>query len=138
MRNATSLLLSPLLAGTLLLAAPQPAAAHDYGYYYGHRYDVPRVHDRYHRVRVRETYPHWLRAHRDFTHWYRLNRFRIAPHVSWHRVHDIYLADRQYHRKLKNKRHYKKYDGRNYKSKRHYKKRDGRKHRGRGKHHRGR
>lgn len=134
MRNATLLLLSPLFAGALLLAAPQPAAAHDYV----HRYDVPRVHDRYYRVRVRDAYPHWLRAHRDFAHWYRLNRFRIAPHFSWHRVYDIYRADRHYHRKARNKRHYKKYDGYKYKNKRYYKKRDGKKYRGHGKHRRGR
>lgn len=133
MRNATLLLLSPLFAGTLLLAAPQPAAAHDYV----HRYDVPRVHDRFHRVRVRQAYPHWLGAHRDFTHWYRLNHFRIAAHVSWHRVFDIYRADRQYHRKLKSKHGYRNYDGRKYKSKRHDKKRERQRHRGRSKHHRG-
>jgi len=124
MRNITLLLQSPLFAGALLFAAPQPAAAHDYLY----RYDVPQVHDRYYRISVREAYPHWLRSHRDFTHWYRLNHFRIAAHVSWHRVYGIYRADRQYHRKMKSRHHYKKYDGRKHKSK----------HRGRGKRHRGR
>lgn len=134
MRNATLLLLSPLFAGTLSLAAAQPAAAHDYL----HRYDVPRVYDRYYRVRVPQAYPHWLRVHRDFTYWYQFNHFRIAPHVSWHRVYDIYRADRHYHRKLKNKRVYGTYDGLKYKSKRHDNKRDSQRYRGRGKHHRGR
>lgn len=80
-----------LAAGVL-----QQANAHEQG----HRYPAHRYHyavpDRHYR------FPRWLRHDTAFKRWYwrsgndRIRRFR---HLGWHRVYDIYLRDRRYHKK---------------------------------------
>ena len=96
------------LVAAVLLAPAGNAEAHgvDRVHAAGHAHGQRRYgHDHYYRpyrdYRLRVWLPRWLRHDVGFRRWYGLNYYRYARHVSWHRLHRHYLADRRYHRNLR-------------------------------------
>jgi hypothetical protein len=96
MKTNTSLIkkrtICSLIFGVCLFLAGVPdASAHDSGY-------RPYVaHDDYVYGRTR-SFPAWLKRNREFRHWYLHSRYRFTRHMVWHRIYDLYLFERRYHR----------------------------------------
>ena len=78
--------------GILLIFAPKaeahkidhrPRVAHDVYFAYHRGYAVPR----------------WVRKDRGFRQWFTHSRYRYARRQNWNRLYDLYLYDRQMHRR---------------------------------------
>lgn len=106
MRNTTTLILSLLISGGLLLTAATPASAHEPGY----------AVERYHISHYPPAWPYWLRADRDFHRWYGYRQHRYDRRIGWQRLYRDYRHDRHYHRKLRQRQ---KHRGRHYRRRHH-------------------
>lgn len=110
--NMKRMTFSLIVGACLFLASAPDASAH------GTEYRPYIVNDHYVVGRIRH-FPTWLRRDRDFQHWYLHSRYRFTRRMSWHRIYDLYIFERRYHR------HKRKYYGnvyRDYRYRTHQKK----------------
>ena len=87
----------PVIFGLGLLVAFAPTAE-------AHKIDHrPRVtHDVYFAYDRGYAVPRWVRKDRGFRQWFMHSRYRYARNArrqNWHRLYDLYLYDRQMHRR---------------------------------------
>lgn len=82
---------SLIFGACLFLATAPDASAHNTGY----RPYIVQNHYSYGSTR---SFPVWLTRNRDFQHWYLHNRYRFMRRMTWHRIYDLYLFERRYHR----------------------------------------
>ena len=82
-------ILSLVFGLCLFLTGAPEASAHkvDFRPYY--------VYDNY-AYHGSRAYPGWLRRNREFQRWYTYNHYRFRRHMSWHRLYDIYRAERRF------------------------------------------
>jgi hypothetical protein len=81
----------------LVLFTAADATAHEIEYrpyYVQHHYAYART----------RFVPAWLKRNREFHRWYVHSQYRFRRHISWHRLHDIYLLERRH--RWRNRRSY--------------------------------